>query len=112
MRTARFSGHLGGGLSAQEGVYAWEGLYLGGGGGGVCLGMYTHTLPIAYWDTYTPPKSTEFLTHACENITFPQLMLRVEIKFNIFRNFAGLTTFSRARSTPIFPKRTWKGDDT
>ena len=36
------------------------------GGGGVCLGR---RLP----DT---PLCTEFLTHACENITFPQLCLR------------------------------------
>ena len=26
-----------------------------------------------------PPKWTEFLTHACENITFPQLLLRTVI---------------------------------
>ena len=32
--------------------------------GGVCLGVYTSPL----W--------TEFLTHACENIAFPQLRLR------------------------------------
>ena len=30
------------------------------------------------WDTHTPPW-TEFLTHACENITFPQLLLRAVI---------------------------------
>ena len=39
------------------GVSAW-------GGGGVCLGG----------DVYHP--WTRFLTHACENITFPQLLLR------------------------------------
>ena len=39
MLTAHCSGRLGGGLpgvSAQEG-----GIYLGGGGGGVCPGVYT-----------------------------------------------------------------------
>ena len=39
----------------------------------------THPLPIACWDT-TP--RTEFLPHACENITFPQLLLRaVMVRF-------------------------------
>ena len=38
-----------------------------------------HPLPIACWDT--PSNSwIEFLTHACENITFPQLLLRAIIK--------------------------------
>ena len=50
MRTARFSGHLG-----------WE---VPAGGGVVCPG-----------GVHLPPW-TEFLTHACENITFPQLLLR------------------------------------
>ena len=45
--------------------------------GGVCQGVY----PSMHWEGgcllqcmlgYTPPW-TEFLTHACENITFPQL---------------------------------------
>ena len=31
---------------------------------------------------YTPLLWTEFLTHACENITFPQLLLRT-VKINI-----------------------------
>ena len=39
----------------------------GGGGGGVYLVGCTPPLPP--W--------TEFLTHACENITFPQLLLRM-----------------------------------
>ena len=34
--------------------------------------------PSTSWDT-TPPLWTEFLTHACENITFPQLLLRTVI---------------------------------
>ena len=50
-------------VSAQEGVCP-EVVCLGGG---VCLGMYISLL----W--------TEFLTHACENITFPQLRLRTVI---------------------------------
>ena len=42
----------------------------------------THNpLPIACWDT--PQPWTEFLTHACENTTFLQLLLRaVIIKIN------------------------------
>ena len=51
--------------------------------GGVC--------PSACWDTclggvcpvhagiHIPPRWTEFLKHACENITFPQLLLRTVI---------------------------------
>ena len=31
------------------------------------------------WDTPLPPW-TEFLTHACENITFPQLLLQAVTK--------------------------------
>ena len=56
MRTARFNGHL-------------------GETGGLPVWVYT-PLPIACWDT--PPR-TEFLTHASENITFPQLLLRAVI---------------------------------
>ena len=35
-----------------------------------------HPLPIASWDT---PPWTEFLTHACKNITFTSLLLRAVI---------------------------------
>ena len=37
-----------------------------------------HVTCKACWDTAPnpPPPWTEFLTHACENITFPQLLLR------------------------------------
>ena len=56
---------LGGGESAQDGVSAC---------GGVCPGR---------WRVYITPLDpeadtplwTEFLTHICENITFPQLLL-------------------------------------
>ena len=47
------------------------------GGGGVCPGgISQHALgsgvySSACWDT-PPPLWTEFLIHACENITFPQ----------------------------------------
>ena len=56
MRTVRCSGRLGGGS-------AW---------GGVC--------PVDPLDPEADtPLSTEFLTHACENITFPQLLFRMVI---------------------------------
>ena len=83
MRTVRCSGRPG--VSAQEGCLA-RGV---SAYGGVCLSVYW------CWDTHTPrvdtppgsdqggcvsqhalrhtPLWTEFLTHACENITFPQL---------------------------------------
>ena len=71
IRTVRCSGRRGGGgvclgrwVSAQE--------------GGVCPGR--GCLPRAGSDPVHagihPPLWTEFLTHACENITFPQLLLR------------------------------------
>ena len=56
IRTIRCS--VRGGVSVQ-GVSAWGGLLSGGG-------EVHHPCPL--W--------TEFLTHACENITFPQLLLR------------------------------------
>ena len=61
MRTVRCSGRLGWGVSGElcPGVCV-----RGVSRGGVCPGGYTSPL----W--------TEFLTHACENITFPQLLLR------------------------------------
>ena len=66
MPTVRCSGRLGGvsvwgclptEVSAQEVVVVC-----------VCLG-----------GVHLPPLWTEFLTHACENITFPQLLLRTVI---------------------------------
>ena len=58
----------GGGVSDQgRRVSDQMGCVLRGRGsaqGGVC--------PSACWDTHLPPW-TEFLTHACENITFPQI---------------------------------------
>ena len=57
MRTARS-------LTASRSIH-WEGA---GGRGRACLGVHA---------THAPP--TEFLTHACENITFPQLLLRAVI---------------------------------
>ena len=62
-------------LPAREGVSACQGgVFLPGGG---CLP-----------DTPAPPVWTEFLTHACENITFPQLRLRTvtrKISLKLFR---------------------------
>ena len=64
MRTVRCSGRLGGvsasgGMVSGQGVSPWGvsswGIYPEGGGS---------------------PLWTEFLTHACEIITFPQLLLR------------------------------------
>ena len=53
MRTVRCSGHFGGGVSAQ---------------GGVSQHTMGQTLPLL-----------DRMTHACENITFPQLLLRTVI---------------------------------
>ena len=103
MRTTSFSGRLGGGDVFAEGMSAEE-VSAEGVCGGVCLfqcvcwgvcpggclpggvqgvsaeGVHPQQKPpghtplfIACWDT---PPWTEFLTHACENITFPQLLLR------------------------------------
>ena len=55
-----------------------------------------HPLPIACWDTPSPliaccdtPPWTEFLINACENITFPQLLLRAVIRELVtYRSFA------------------------
>ena len=48
----------------------------------------THTWPLHY--TYAAlhhacPLWTDFLTHACENITFPQLLLRTVINTSLFK---------------------------
>ena len=40
-----------------------------------------------------PPQRTEFLTHACENITFSQLLLRVVKMTNIKEIFAFASVF-------------------
>ena len=47
---------------------------LPGGGGGVCLGVYPAC------NEADTPLGTEFLTHACGKITFPQLLLRTVIR--------------------------------
>ena len=55
-----------------------ERIPIGCPGGGVCPGG---CLPRGVCPeggcTSPPPPWTEFLTHACKNITFPQLLLRV-----------------------------------
>ena len=56
-----------GGVHAQEGVHAWGHAQGACIPGGACLGG-VHATHAPLW--------TEFLTHTCENITFPQLLLR------------------------------------
>ena len=78
MHTVRCSGHLGERVVVCQGVSALGVcVYLGRVSAQWCLPRGAH-LPLPPW--------TEFLTHACENITFPQLLLRtVKISFrNIF----------------------------
>ena len=99
MRAVRCRGCLGGGVSDQgvclrgfwpEGGVCPRGVCPGGvsaqGGvcpGGWCLpreGVCLACLPGGCLPRQTlPPLWTEFLTHACENITFPQLLLRTAI---------------------------------
>ena len=67
------------------GVCPWGGVSAHGEGclprgGGVCLGGVCQRNA----GIHPPSKWTEFLTHACENITFPQLLLRA-----VIINFAG-----------------------
>ena len=74
MRTVRCSGHLGWGMCmpggegvmSVQGVSAWGVSARGGSVSEQAMGQ-------------RPPFWTEFLTHACENITFPQLLLRTII---------------------------------
>ena len=78
MRTVRCSGRLGGrGVCPGEGVCQW------GRGGGVCPGEGCVCLE----GSYTSPLWTEFLTHAYENITFPQLLLRTVMRGVRVQNF-------------------------
>ena len=86
MRTARFNGHFGG----RGRILGSLPLGLGRGSvhppGQTPPGRHA-PLPISFWDI-SPPPWTEFLTHACENITFPQLLLRpVKIFFNMLLEF-------------------------
>ena len=69
MRTVRCSGRLWGGRcpgSCVQGGVSWVCVCVQGGVSGGCVQRGGNTS--ALW--------TEFLTHACENITFPQLLLR------------------------------------
>ena len=45
--------------------------------------MHTPPPHMSLLPSMPPPPWTEFLTHACENITFPQLLLRMVIMFFI-----------------------------
>ena len=59
-----------------------------GGGGGVCLGVSAQVggEVSAQGVVHILPLWTEFLTHACENITFPQLLRMVKV--STWENFA------------------------
>ena len=73
MRTVRCSSHLRWGVW-QGGVYLMGCVYPGGFCSGVvCLGECLPGGVSVRWVCTSP--RTEFLTHACENITFPQLRL-------------------------------------
>ena len=61
------------GVSAREGGCLLLGVCLVG-----CL-----LLGVCRGGAHLPPLWTEFLTHACENITFPQLRLRAVIKITL-----------------------------
>ena len=90
-------------VSGAGGVCLWRGVCWGLGvclsmgclPRGVCLGgVFLGCLPRVYlprgvhpsgprgrhpWESEADPPWIEFLTHACENITFPQLLLRMVI---------------------------------
>ena len=106
MRTARlltvFRSARGEGGVRPEGVFAWGCLPMGVSAwgvsaqeGGVCLGGICPGLmdiPAFIWaNNPPPPRWTEFLTHARENITFPQLLLGA-VTITVIRN-ALLGTF-------------------
>ena len=96
MRTTRLlpvspSMHCSGGCTCPGGVPAW-GVYLLKGG---VLGQGG----VPAWGVYLPrysPLWTEFLTHATENITLPQLSLRVVTMPNFF-----IVVFFRDFSFPL-----------
>ena len=78
MRTARFSSHICPPWSAYRdvpgGCLPWECLPWG------CLPRRVYTLCPLHAGIHPPPW-TDWMTHACENITFPQLLLRTVISF-------------------------------
>ena len=85
MRTVSCSGRLMGGGCLPSGVSAWG--CLSGGclprrGRGVCPGGVCLEVS-AGGEGVHPLLWTEFLTHTCENITFPQLRLRTIKNTNI-----------------------------
>ena len=89
MRTVRCSSHLRvGGCLPARGVFAQE---------GVCLGVYTS------------PPWTEFLTHACENITFPQLRLRTaKTGSNLDLNCHDDAVFAQQKSPKNYSSSFWR----
>ena len=89
MRTVRYSGRLGGGEGVgvcPGGVSAWgclpRGVCVSVCLGSICPGGWVclsgGVCPSMQWGRHHPrPPWTEFLTHACKNITFPQLLRTV-----------------------------------
>ena len=79
MRTVRYSGRLGGVWEggSQGGVQGWmcPGCVCVCVRGECCLGVRG-----SMGRVHPSPLWTKFLTDACENITFPQLLLRTVIK--------------------------------
>ena len=96
MRTVHCSGHLGGGGSGclPRGCLPREGMPRGVSARGrvsaqggcllcVCPGGCLPGMCVSAWAVYTPP-SVDRMTDACENITFPQLLLRtINITFYV-----------------------------
>ena len=96
------------GFTTDKNVFQWDAYcQLQWPSGGVCLGgcLPRGCLPrvgvclggACLWDVFTP--RTEFLTHTCENITFPQLLLRAnEINSNLHAadfNVTPVTKYNR-----------------
>ena len=106
MRTAGFNGHLVGVVSGSgECLHVDLGVVFPCGSGDVHPGR--HPLSRHPWaDTYSEtPLRTELLTHACENITFPQLLLRMVIRIEQ-KNKLQILTRSAGAEKIILPQRT------
>ena len=116
MHTVHCSGYVGGvcpGWVMPKGGWCLPkgGVCLGGclTRGSVCLGgvcpegVYTTPLPLL----------TQFLTHACENITFPQLLLRMVNMYKDRMKFrkknSSVTALFTKPPYGLPPCRTWSG---
>ena len=90
MRTARFSGCLGGGGCLPRGCVCLGGCLPRG----VCPGMYTswtqRQTPQLHARIHTPPVNR--ITDRCKNITFPRIRLRA-VKIGIFVDVQKGTSF-------------------